>query len=444
MPDLTPRWTTIAHHDGQQAYRVSPHRFNVVPSARRSGKTEFGKRKLVRAALMGTSYARPRFVAAAPTHAQAKTIFWTDLKDLSPPAFVASIRESEPLSITFINGAVIEVRGMDRPERIEGSPLDGILLDEYANMKGTAWTAHILPALADRNGWADLVGVPEGRNHYYDLAMKAQARMLDQGKLSEWGYFHWTSAEILPLYGREAVLEQAREDMDELTFKQEFEGSFINFQGRAYYAYDPEKNLRKIDYNPNLDLIFCLDFNVEPGTAVVCQEQRLDDRNTTAIIGEVYIPRNSNTPAVCRKLIHDWQQHEGHIYVYGDATGGKRSTAGDDLGDWDIVDRDLRAHFGNRYHRRVPPRNPSVRARIAAVNSRCCTDDGHRHLYLDPSKAPKMQRDLEGVTLLEGGSGELDKKKQPDLTHLSDALGYYIVYQFPVRERQVETIDFAL
>jgi len=39
--------------------------------------------------------------------------------------------------------------------------------------------------------------------------------------------------------------------------------------------------------------------------------------------------------------------------------------------------------------------------------------------------------------LLEGGSGEIDKKKTPKLTHLSDALGYYVEAEFPVRERGV-------
>jgi hypothetical protein len=41
-------------------------------------------------------------------------------------------------------------------------------------------------------------------------------------------------------------------------------------------------------------------------------------------------------------------------------------------------------------------------------------------------------RDLEGVRTLEGGSGEIDKKVDPRLTHISDALGYYVDYRFPI------------
>ena len=37
-------------------------------------------------------------------------------------------------------------------------------------------------------------------------------------------------------------------------------------------------------------------------------------------------------------------------------------------------------------------------------------------LMVDPSRAPKTVKDFEGVTLLQGGSGEIDKGANPDLT----------------------------
>ena len=67
--------------------------------------------------------------------------------------------------------------GLDKPERIEGQPWDGGVLDEYANMKAHAWGANVRPALSDRLGWCDLIGVPEGRNHYYDLHVSASRMM---------------------------------------------------------------------------------------------------------------------------------------------------------------------------------------------------------------------------------------------------------------------------
>ena len=43
-----------------------------------------------------------------------------------------------------------------------------------------------------------------------------------------------------------------------------------------------------------------------------------------------------------------------------------------------------------------------------------------------------MVKDFEGVKLLEGGSGEIDKKADPMLTHLTDGIGYYIAKEFPI------------
>ena len=145
-----------------------------------------------------------------------------------PPHLVVSISESN-LIISLINGSEIHVLGMDKPERVEGSPWDHGILDEIGNMKEETWGEHVRPALSDRNGTCDFIGVPEGRNHYYDLYNDALAD--DTGT---WGVWHWLSADILP----PEEIEQARRDLDQLTYEQEYEGSFVSFTGRAYYNMD--------------------------------------------------------------------------------------------------------------------------------------------------------------------------------------------------------------
>jgi hypothetical protein len=438
MPTLTARWTPLRYHPIQAAYWNSPHRFNVVPAGRRSGKTETAKRKLIKKALRGGRFRNARFFAAAPTFNQAKRIYWQDLKDMVPDQFKDGKPSESDLIIYLITGAEIHVLGMDSPERVEGQPWDGGVLDEFANMKQQAWTAHVRPALSDRMGWCDLIGVPEGRNHYYDIYRKAEAEMRTKGDGSNWGAFTWKSVDILA----PEEVAAAREDLDPLTFSQEYEASFINFEGRAYYAFDDKTNCERVDnrYDPRANLIFCLDFNVEPGVAVVLQEMVFQDGTQgTGVVGEVHIPRNSNTPAVCRKLIQDWGGHRGMVLVYGDATGGARGTAKVGGSDWDIVRRDLTAHFGQRLVMKVPPSNPPERSRLNAVNSRLMTTTGKFRLRVDPARAPNLVKDLEGVRLLAGGSGEIDKNADRKLSHISDALGYYVVKEFPVEQRRLTT-----
>lgn len=431
MSGLPARWTELRRIQEQLEYINSPHRFNVVPAGRRSGKTELAKRKLARRALLvigmpgASEYPDPNYFCAAPIRDQAKRIYWNDMKMLVPKRLIKSISETE-LIIKTVVGSTICVVGMDKPERIEGSPWDGGILDEYGNMKAAAWGANVRPALADRRGWCDLIGVPEGRNHYYDVAEFAKGMMAAEGAASEWGFYHWKSSAVLP----KAEIDAAKRDLDELTFQQEYEGSFINFTGRAYYTYT-DANKAGLGYNDRDELGLCFDFNVDPGVAGVVQEGVLPNKLIgTKVIGEVYIPQNSNTVMVCHKIIEDWGEHKGDVCVYGDATGGQRRTSSTAGSDWDIVREVLGGHFGSRLKFRVQSRNPPERARVNTVNSRIRNASGELHLFVDVQAAPMINRDFDGVRMIEGGTGELDKHSDKRLTHLSDAIGYYLYFKF--------------
>lgn len=427
------RWYPLKYHSVQSALWASQARFNVVPAGRRSGKTEIcGKRKLVLKAMHGSNYPDCRVFAAAPTRDQAKRIYWNDLKKMVPKNLVYGVPSESHLYIPLINGSEIHVLGMDKPERIEGTPWDHGCLDEIGNMKARTWKEHVRPALADRKGSCDFIGVPEGRNHYYDLAKDAQA-----DTTGNWGYFHWFSADILDA----EEIEQAKRDLDELTYKQEFEGSFVMFAGMAYYNFLENRNVGKWKrhYDPVQPLVFALDFNEAPGVAAVIQEMKrfyrhqvpIVGRTTTAVIGEVFIPRNSNTIRVCKKLIHDWGKHKGLVIVYGDATGGAGGSAKVEGSDWDLAKKILLPHFGDRLHWKVPNANPRERVRVNSVNSRLYNMYGETYFGVD-SGCTHIIKDFEGVRVIEGGTGEIDKKRDQMLTHLTDAVGYYIHREFPV------------
>lgn len=467
----TSRWTLMRPHAEQARYFNSKARFNVVPAGRRSGKTEIAKRRLVRTAIQRLSMPNPpffnaRYFAAAPTRDQAQRIYWEDLKALVPPQYLAGPPKEAKLIISLKDRVEIHVIGMDRPERFEGAPWDGGILDEYGNMKEQAWMQNVLPALADRKGWCDLIGVPEGRNHYYDRYLEALA--CKDGSMEA---HHWKSADILP----PDQIEMFRRMMDDLSFRQELEAEFAEFAGQCYYPFNEDDHVMPLFYDPAAPLIFCFDFNVSPGVAVVVQEQvipgqfeQVTIRDTsnpltireqqglvsynrvinapvvgTGAIGEVCIKSNSNTPAVVNRLIQDWGDHQGQIICYGDATGGSKGTAKVTGSDWDIIERMLYDHYGEgRVFMEVPPANPPERVRVNAVNTRLKTGDGVIRLAVSPD-CKALIKDLAGVRVLEGGSGEIDKKRDRMLTHISDALGYYIVREFPLYDQETGTLPIA-
>lgn len=444
---LTPRWYPLKAHPVQAQLYHNPARFCIVPAGRRSGKTEIAKRFGIRSAFRAIE-PNSWYVFGAPTHTQAKRIYWKDLKQFVPLGLMSKRPSESELTIYLANGAEVTVMGMDAPERLEGRPLDGIVLDEYANMRAQIWTENVRPALSTPHrtpGWAWLIGVPEGRNHYYELykrALKSQAIAKQLKKQSAWGVYHWASSDIVS----PDEIASAKEDMDEQTYRQEYGGEFVSYDGLAYYPFDPAVHAaHRLEYDIQKDLIFCFDFNTSPGIAVVAQEQTYRGSNPrvshqiTGVIGEVHIPRHSNTNKVCDKLLALYGKHAGTITCYGDATGGSSGSAKVDGSDWDLIHKKLKPTFGYRLRFRVDDANPRERARVNAMNSRLKTVDGEVRMLFDPVSAPHTIRCVQDTPTLEGGTGEIDKDADKTLSHMSDALGYYIEKRYPVRGGTIVT-----
>ena len=432
---ITSRWRTLKPHKEQIRYRDSKSRFNIVHAGRRGGKTEIAKRRLILKAIKFEGD-KGRFVFGAPTHRQAVDIFWDDTIAMIPRNWLYN-ESLRSISISYrriklINEACIEVSGLDKPERIEGPPLDGFVGDEFGNFKSTVWGQNIRPALSTlgRPGWADLIGVPEGKNHYYQLAEDAKDK-------NDWDIFTWLTSEINP---EEA--EAAFGDLDLLTYNQEYGGEFVSFKGRTYYTFDANLNCppegERIQYNPNYPLYFCFDFNRIPGNCAIVQELPAPDwlvkRNSgsnrgliTCVIDEIFLQQDSHTAKICDILIERWSHHKGLVHLYGDATGGAKVSSAIRGSDWDIITEKFDGVFN--YDKYVKPSNPSVRVRINSVNSRMIAADGYISTIID-KKCRFLIRDLEGVTCDDEGNIQKSDAKSL-LTHISDGFGYYVFYEHP-------------
>ncbi|MEM8937360.1 MAG: hypothetical protein AAGC77_13230, partial [Pseudomonadota bacterium] len=97
----------------------------------------------------------------------------------------------------------------------------------------------------------------------------------------------------------------------------------------------------------------------------------------------------------------------------------------------------LRAKFGERVRDRVKKGPPPVKDRVTSMNSRLKATNGDIRMLIDPARCPNLVKDLEGVTILKGSAGEIDKSDL-NLTHLTDALGYYIHAEFsPSKHRLI-------
>lgn len=218
--NYTPRKQFLGFHNRTE-------RFACLVCHRRAGKTVACIHDLQKAAL-SCALDRPRFAYMSPYLKQSKAVAWDYLKDALAPLrpFGATINESE-LRADYPNGSQVRLYGADNMDAIRGIYLDGIVLDENADMDPRVWSEVIRPALADRKGWATFIGTPKGRNGFYDLYQRSLndptwfSLML---KASETGL---VDAEELRL---------ARQDLSEDQYSQEFECNFDSSIPGAYYG----------------------------------------------------------------------------------------------------------------------------------------------------------------------------------------------------------------
>ena len=162
----TPRPPQPAMHEGMEN-----HRWSICIAHRRMGKTVSVLNHIIKMATLCRKRA-PFYAYVAPYYHQAKAIAWDYLLYYTAPLPGREVNRSD-LSVKLPNGAIIRLFGADNPDSLRGLYFDGVVLDEFADMRTEAWDSVIRPALSDRKGWAVFIGTPKGHNKFYDLYMDA-------------------------------------------------------------------------------------------------------------------------------------------------------------------------------------------------------------------------------------------------------------------------------
>jgi hypothetical protein len=110
---------------------------------------------------------------------------------------------------------------------LRGLFLDGLVADEYGDWKPSVWGYVIRPALADRQGWAIIIGTPKGRNQFWELYQLAE-------KSSTWLAMTLRASEtgLLP----ESEMEALRQELSEDAWRQEMECDFEAALPGAFYG----------------------------------------------------------------------------------------------------------------------------------------------------------------------------------------------------------------
>ena len=338
----------------------------------------------------------------APTYRAAKDIAWNMLKESVHKSNIMKVNESE-LSIKLVNGSTISLKGAEKPDNLRGRSLDMVICDEFADMRPETWYEVLRASLADRKGSALFIGTPKGRNHFYDLWTQ---------DLDDWSSFQYTTIEGGNVDQEE--IDAAKRDLDERTFKQEFEAAFVNYSGIIYYNFDRIKSVKKCQ-DTDMILHIGMDFNLDPMSAVVSIRQG----DSIHIVDEIVI-YGSNTDEMVDEIKTRYPNKK--IVVYPDPACRQRKTSAGGRTDLSILQN---AGFSVK----VRERHTSVRDRINSVNARLMTSDDQRHLFIDP-KCKQVIKSLERQTYKEGTS---QPDKDSGFDHMNDAVGYLVDYLYPIK-----------
>jgi hypothetical protein len=212
--------------------------------------------------------------------------------------------------------------------------------------------------------------------------------------------------------------ERLEHSYDPKFYRQEVLGEYLNSRAdRAYHCFNPNVHVIPHRYDSRKLLLWSLDFNVAPMSSVLLQW----DEHRLAVIDEIVLER-ATTEEACLEFENRYKGHSGSIEIFGDASGRNMHTTG--TTDYLTLQNSLSRSGFKRTRLRVPSSNPPVLSRVRKVNALLTNALGEVRLEIDP-RCKELIKDLEEV-MFKPDSGVIDKLRDPQRTHASDALGYVL------------------
>lgn len=423
----------VMRHERQIDALNDAARFKFWLAGRRGGKTA----AIVEDILEGIATApnKGEVFYIGPTNAQAIELIWEKLEErLLELRWKFKPRVSKQC-FSFSRGRKIYIIGAEKIRRIRGHMVWRAYMDEVAFFTvplKDIWKA-VRPALSDLKGRAIVATTPNGKGtDAYDF-------YLNTLKQANWKYFHWYT-EDNPYIDRDEI-EEARKELDEKSFNQEYRASWESYDGLAYYNFDDKVHVKPCEpLSESKPIILCYDFNVNPTTLIVAQrhgrviqfkkefsQKRGSTEDTTREFCEWLLERIKlgRTEQGFREIVNSLI-----IKIRGDASGSAdKSTTG--KSDYHYIEQVLK-HFGLPFKKEVPLANPPIIDRVKHMNSYLKTVEGEVRIQVDP-KCEHLIRDL--------SSQETDGRFPSDknnLGHKADAAGYCIYWEFKHGDRPAQ------
>jgi hypothetical protein len=365
-----------------------------------------------------------------------------------------SWNKSEYTLILTERGSRILFRSLDQFERLRGPNLAWFGIDELTYCKKEAWLrleARLRDVRAQRLcGFASWT--PKGFDWVYD-------RFIGPDRKPGYVAFRAEQNKALPA----EYYSRLETSYDERFYRQEALGEYLNvFGGQAYYAFDRKAQMGTITYPPDYPIWWgsistatrCVRLWGRLATTWCACLTRWSCRIQALKACEEFLARTEKCllmweiPDDYDNMPNDdisyWMLQQTPeplvVNVYGDSTGSSRDTASSRT-DWQIV-KEFFGRYTDRFraHFNVPSSTGPVKDRVNCVNAMLSNHTGKRRLYV-VANCRGWAADFEQLAWKVDPHGtslsDLDKR-DPVRSHLSDALGCYIVREFSMRAVQGE------
>lgn len=409
---------------------ISPEKFGALIGGIGSGKSYFGANYIIKRVF---EYPEALHFIGANTYGQLRdSTLEAMFRVLSDFGLEFEYNQNAGM-LEFANGRVL-CKSMENFDALRGIEIATFWLDEVRDLRREAFDM-MMGRLRDRRASrleGRVTSSPAGFNWVYDYFHPN-----GENNTSEFKLIHARSYDNhhLPAGYIDSIKSQYSAEF----FKQEIMGEFVNiYQGQAYVNWG-EWNL--VDANPFwadgpvhplLPVVVAMDFNLSPMSWALGQ-RRIDD---FYFFDEVRL-LNSHTQeaskALCEKLIeiHPKIQKVG-VILSGDATAkaGQRAAAGQS--DYDIICQTL-DQYKIPWMNQTPESNPTVKDRVNTVNAKLKDGTGVTHLWLHRKNCVYARKDFERVVWKPGANLILDQTTDPELTHMSDGIGYAVCALSPLK-----------
>lgn len=296
------KWQTQVWNDN--------HRFKVIDAGRRSGKSVFAQLWTIDRA----ANEKGLHWIVAPTYRQAKQIHWRGIQEFIPQALVEKKNEVE-LSITIKKGSEIQLKGAENPDALRGVKLRSLVIDEIASIRNWSWlwSEVLRPTLTDYAAPALFISTPKGFNHFHDLYQLGQ-------NPSAQDYKSWRFTSYDNPYVPKGEIDNARKELTEDTFHQEYMADFRKYTGLVYKDFDRETNvIDPFDIPDSYTLYRGIDFGSTNPTA--CLWIAVDRDDNWFVVSEHYA--TGQTIDYHAGIINSNQYSSRVAATYGDPSGAQ-------------------------------------------------------------------------------------------------------------------------